>query len=141
MVKTSIVNQTLAWLCNQTKRATAEAVPRHSLMFENIPPYFMYWVLRLRFFSRRPAQSQYNPVNYLHMWSGKTRDFVSFFSPDLHGILNSKAPPGQGPQVPHWCGSQAGYALRHQQQCSGHPFQVLNEAGWAAAPHLLRTEQ
>eukprot|EP00961_Rhodomonas_salina_P115938 1560210-Rhodomonas_salina.1 len=55
MVKTSVVNQTLAWLCNQTKSATAEAVPRHSLMFDNIPPYFMYWALGRKFFSRRPA--------------------------------------------------------------------------------------
>eukprot|EP00961_Rhodomonas_salina_P086312 1159992-Rhodomonas_salina.1 len=61
-VKTSVCNQMLSWLRNQSKKASAERVLSLSVPFDNVPANFMYWALGRKFFSTRPHQSAYNPV-------------------------------------------------------------------------------
>ena len=93
MVKTTVVNCTLTYLRNMTKRGTADDIRRLSVAIDNVPPTFMFWALGRRWFLHRPPRVFYNPVAYMHTFAGDTRDFTAFFGRDLRGIMDRQVQP------------------------------------------------
>eukprot|EP00961_Rhodomonas_salina_P103251 1388866-Rhodomonas_salina.2 len=60
----------------------------------NVPSAFLYWALSRKWFLCSLFQAKYNPVAFMHVVSGTTRDFVAFLGKDLHSIIDCMPQPG-----------------------------------------------
>eukprot|EP00961_Rhodomonas_salina_P162123 2183819-Rhodomonas_salina.1 len=60
------------WIRNQSKRESVQDVWRRSLLLDNVPAVFLYWVLGRKWVLRRPHCIHYNPTSEMHTFSRST---------------------------------------------------------------------